>query len=57
MSYDQFPLDVRRRKPKVLDDIVDNHRLALFSHDPDIAAGRLSQDPDGNLKIESPIAT
>jgi glyoxylase-like metal-dependent hydrolase (beta-lactamase superfamily II) len=46
MSYDQFPLDVRRIKPLILRELVDRHRIALFSHDPDIAAARLSLDPD-----------
>jgi len=57
MSYDQFPLDVRRKKPIVLGDITDHHRLALFSHDPLVAAARLVRDPAGNLTLESPIAT
>lgn len=44
MAYDQFPLDIRRKKPGILNDIVDNHRLALFSHDPDIVAARLVRE-------------
>ena len=41
-----FRSTVRRKKPIILNDIVDNHRIALFSHDPDIAAARLSRDSD-----------
>jgi glyoxylase-like metal-dependent hydrolase (beta-lactamase superfamily II) len=44
MAYDQFPLDIRRKKPAIMNDIVDNHRLALFSHDPDIVAARLVRE-------------
>jgi glyoxylase-like metal-dependent hydrolase (beta-lactamase superfamily II) len=44
MAYDQFPLDIRRKKPAILNDIADNHRVALLSHDPDIVAGRLKRE-------------
>jgi glyoxylase-like metal-dependent hydrolase (beta-lactamase superfamily II) len=42
MAYDQYPLDVRRIKPALLSDIADHQRVALFSHDPQMAAARLS---------------
>jgi glyoxylase-like metal-dependent hydrolase (beta-lactamase superfamily II) len=48
MSYDQFPLDVRRRKPVILQDIAKNHRIALFSHDTAFTAAQLSRDSDNN---------
>jgi glyoxylase-like metal-dependent hydrolase (beta-lactamase superfamily II) len=51
MSYDQYPLDVRRIKPVVLRDIADNRRLALFSHDPEITAARLTQDSDKQWSV------
>jgi glyoxylase-like metal-dependent hydrolase (beta-lactamase superfamily II) len=51
MSYDQYPLTVRRQKPVVLKDIADHHRIALFSHDPDITAARLSEDADHNWQL------
>jgi glyoxylase-like metal-dependent hydrolase (beta-lactamase superfamily II) len=44
MAYDQFPLDIRRKKPAILNDIADNQRVALFSHDPDIVAARLKRE-------------
>ena len=44
MAYDQFPLDIRRKKPGILNDIVDNQRLALFSHDPHLVASRLVRE-------------
>jgi glyoxylase-like metal-dependent hydrolase (beta-lactamase superfamily II) len=56
MAYDQFPLTVRRKKPLILGDIVERQRLALFSHDPQITAARLSLDSDGDL-IAAPLAT
>jgi glyoxylase-like metal-dependent hydrolase (beta-lactamase superfamily II) len=44
MAYDQFPLDIRRKKPGILNDIADNQRVALFSHDLGVAAARLKRE-------------
>ncbi len=49
MAYDQFPLDVRRIKPVIMNDIVDHHRLALFSHDPHVLAANLSRGTGDEL--------
>jgi glyoxylase-like metal-dependent hydrolase (beta-lactamase superfamily II) len=49
MAYDQFPLDVRRVKPRVLGDIVDHGRVALFSHDPKIFAAELARGAKGEV--------
>ncbi|HEY3392737.1 MAG TPA: MBL fold metallo-hydrolase [Lacipirellulaceae bacterium] len=57
MAYDQFPLEVRRVKPRTLNDIVEHHRLALFSHDPHIASARLSRDENDEWKLLEPLAT
>jgi glyoxylase-like metal-dependent hydrolase (beta-lactamase superfamily II) len=46
MAYDQYPLTVRHIKPIVLNDMVDQHRIALFSHDPNITAANLSRESD-----------
>jgi glyoxylase-like metal-dependent hydrolase (beta-lactamase superfamily II) len=46
MAYDQYPLEVRRKKPVILRDIGEHQRIALFSHDPQIAGARLSRDSD-----------
>jgi glyoxylase-like metal-dependent hydrolase (beta-lactamase superfamily II) len=43
MAYDQFPLRVRHIKPIVLNELVDQNRVALFSHDPHIVAARLER--------------
>jgi glyoxylase-like metal-dependent hydrolase (beta-lactamase superfamily II) len=51
MSYDQFPLTVRREKPIILNDIVEHRRIALFSHDPENTAARLSRDNRGNWQL------
>jgi glyoxylase-like metal-dependent hydrolase (beta-lactamase superfamily II) len=52
MAYDQYPLEVRRRKPVILDDIVSENRAALFSHDPHILAARLTEGPNGEYEAK-----
>jgi glyoxylase-like metal-dependent hydrolase (beta-lactamase superfamily II) len=54
MAYDQYPLTVRHVKPIVINEMVDQHRIALFSHDPQITAARLSRKTD-NEWIAAPI--
>jgi hypothetical protein len=51
MAYDQFPLDVRRKKPLILDDIIQHERVALFSHEPQFTAARLNQETDGQWSV------
>ena len=51
MAYDQFPLDVRRIKPRILNDIAEHNRIALFSHDPHVAAARITQDASGEWSV------
>jgi glyoxylase-like metal-dependent hydrolase (beta-lactamase superfamily II) len=55
MAYDQFPLTVRHIKPIVLNEMVDQGRIALFSHDPQITAARLSRVSDNEWRA-SPIS-
>jgi glyoxylase-like metal-dependent hydrolase (beta-lactamase superfamily II) len=55
MAYDQFPLDVRRRKPGILNDIAENKRIALFSHDPRVLAASISKNTDAEW-IVAPLA-
>src|SRR5215211_2088239 len=43
MAYDQYPLTVRHIKPVVINEMVDQQRIALFSHDPKITAAQLSR--------------
>jgi glyoxylase-like metal-dependent hydrolase (beta-lactamase superfamily II) len=57
MAYDQFPLEVRREKPIILNDIVDHHRIALFSHDPHIRAARLARVADDEWRVEERLVT
>ena len=56
MAYDQFPLAVRRNKPIILNDVAEHHRLALFSHDPHITAGRLVRQSDNEWSVAPPVA-
>src|SRR5206468_3714095 len=54
MAYDQYPLAVRRIKPTILNDVADQHRIALFSHDPHITAARLSRVSDNEWTVAPP---
>ena len=53
MAYDQFPLDVRRVKPQILNDIADQRRLVIFAHDPYTPVARLTRGTHGELIAES----
>jgi glyoxylase-like metal-dependent hydrolase (beta-lactamase superfamily II) len=55
MAYDQFPLTVRHVKPIVLNEIVDQRRVVLFSHDPQIRAARLARKSE-NEWVAEPIS-
>jgi glyoxylase-like metal-dependent hydrolase (beta-lactamase superfamily II) len=55
MAYDQFPLETRRNKPVVLDEIVQNHWLAIFDHDPRTRAAHLAYDAKSNLVLEETV--
>jgi glyoxylase-like metal-dependent hydrolase (beta-lactamase superfamily II) len=57
LAYDQFPLTVRRKKPIILNDIADHHRMALFAHDPRVTAARLSRDADNQWSAAPWVAT
>lgn len=56
MAYDQFPLEVRRVKPTILNDIAAHRRIALFSHDLHVAAARISRSSEGEWNV-APLAT
>jgi glyoxylase-like metal-dependent hydrolase (beta-lactamase superfamily II) len=57
MAYDQFPLNVRRIKPSIVNDIADNQRIALFSHDPNVFAARLSHGDRSEWNATPLLAT
>lgn len=57
MAYDQFPLTVRHIKPIVLNEMVDRGRIALFSHDPKIAAARLTRKSENEWMAEPAAVT
>ena len=51
MSYDMYPLDVRRRKPELLGRAADNGWWLVFNHDPDVAMAKLARDPEREFQI------
>lgn len=56
MSYDQDPLLVRRTRPEMLGEIADQDWIAIFEHDPDCIAARLSRDPKQEFVIRERVA-
>lgn len=44
MAYDQFPLEQRRAKPRVLGRAADENAIVLFDHDPKVKAARIVRD-------------
>lgn len=51
MAYDVDLLETRRRKPEWLGRIADGNWLALFDHDPDIAAAYLERDDRNEFRV------
>ena len=56
MSYDQFPLQVRHTKPRVLVKIVEENHLALFEHDTTVRAARLGRDEKNQVVLKEQVA-
>jgi glyoxylase-like metal-dependent hydrolase (beta-lactamase superfamily II) len=55
MAYDQFPLDQRRVKPKVLGEAADSGDIVLFDHDPQIKAARIARDAKQEFTVRELI--
>ena len=56
MAYDQFPLEQRRIKPRVLGEAADRDWAVLFDHDPRTAAARIGRDPRQEFSVREAIA-
>ncbi|GAB4135599.1 MAG: MBL fold metallo-hydrolase [Planctomycetaceae bacterium] len=52
MSYDVDMLQLRRAKAEVLAKVANENWLALFDHDPDIPAARLTRSQDGRIHLD-----
>ena len=57
MAYDQFPLDQRRVKPRVLGEAADHGLPILFDHDPQIKAAYIQRDAKQDFAVRKPIPT
>ncbi len=51
MAYDQFPLEQRRIKPRILGRIADEGHVIVFDHDPKVKAATLARDPKQEFVI------
>lgn len=57
MAYDVDLLETRRRKPEWLGKIADGNWLALFDHDPDLAAAYLERDDRNEFRVREAFET
>ena len=55
VAYDQYPLDQRRIKPRVLGEAADKGWAVLFAHDPSVAGAFLARDPKEQFVIREAI--
>ena len=55
LAYDQFPLDVRREKARVLGRAADEGDLVIFEHDPKVRAAHLRRDDRGRPVVERTV--
>lgn len=56
MAYDQYPLALRRIKPRVLGDAADQQWLVIFDHDPQVQAAYLTRDPKQEFAVRERVA-
>lgn len=56
LSYDVDLLQTRRSKAKLLNQVADDQWLAIFNHDPDVAAARIHRDDRKDFAIDDPVA-
>lgn len=55
LGYDEEVLVTRRRKPEILGTAADEGWLALFCHDPDVAAAKLVRDDRREFSVADPL--
>ena len=56
MAYDQYPLDLRRIKLRVLGEAADHDWLVLFAHDAQVKAAYLRRDDKQQFVVREQIA-
>lgn len=56
MAYDQFPLEQRRVKPRVLGEAADRGWPVLFDHDPQTKAAYIQRDVKQDFSVRETIA-
>ena len=45
LGYDLYPVETRRRKPRLLSEAADDQWWVLWNHDPTLAVSRVARDP------------
>jgi glyoxylase-like metal-dependent hydrolase (beta-lactamase superfamily II) len=57
ISYDAYPLETRIRKPHLLGQAADNNWVVMWDHDPDMAACRITRDPQREFRVVERLKT
>ena len=57
MGYDRFPEKLIDEKRVLLEDLVERNGWLFFTHDPEIACGRVTRDTRGRFTLETPLRT
>ena len=55
MGYDRFPEKLIDEKAALLDDLVSRDGRLFFTHDPAVAACRLTRDERGHVVASAPV--
>jgi hypothetical protein len=56
MGYDRFPELLIEEKQQLLSDLLERRGRLFFTHDPEIAIGRVARDDKGRFHVVDEIA-
>ncbi len=56
MGYDRFPEQLIDEKTQLLSDLLSRHGRLFFTHDPEVALGRLCRDDRGRYSVSDTVA-
>ena len=56
MGYDRFPEGLIEEKEALLASLLERNGRLLFTHDPDVAMGRVTRDDKGRYGLDDSLA-
>jgi hypothetical protein len=57
MGYDRFPEGLIEEKEALLSDLFSRSGRLVFTHDPDVAMGRVTRDEKGRYGLDEAVKT